>query len=45
MDVTLWMGIAFFLLGVERFIPNIHPQIAGAILIVLGLIILIPALA
>lgn len=46
MDVTIWMGIAFILLGLERLIPNnIPPWIAGLILLILGLIIIVPALA
>lgn len=45
MDVTIWMGIGFLLLGLERLIStSIPPWIAGVIFLVLGLIILIPAL-
>jgi hypothetical protein len=46
MDVTIWMGIGFLLLGIERlFATNIPPAVAGIIFLVLGLIILIPVLA
>jgi membrane protein implicated in regulation of membrane protease activity len=46
MDTTIWLGIGFLLLGLERLIPtNIPPWIAGVIFLILGLIILVPALA
>jgi hypothetical protein len=45
MDVTIWMGIGFLLLGIERlFATNIPPWIAGLIFLILGLIIIVPAL-
>lgn len=46
MDATIWMGIGFLLLGLERLIPtNLPPYVAGIIFLILGLIIVIPALA
>lgn len=46
MDVTLWMGIGFLLLGLERLLPiNLPPYVAGIIFLILGLIIVVPALS
>lgn len=46
MDVTIWIGIGFLLLGIERlFATNIPPYVAGIIFLILGLIIVVPALA
>jgi putative Mn2+ efflux pump MntP len=45
MDVTIWMGIGFLLLGLERLIPvSIPAWVAGVIFLILGLIIIVPAL-
>jgi hypothetical protein len=45
MDVTIWMGIGFILLGLERLVAvNLPPWVAGLIFLILGLIIVFPAL-
>lgn len=45
MDVTVWMGIGFLLIGLERLIPmSLPPWVAGIIFLILGLLILVPAL-
>jgi hypothetical protein len=38
---NLWLALGFFFLGLERFVPNIPPWIAGIIFLVLGILMLI----